>query len=32
MKSRHELRESVFKILFQVENTDLVDDWMNADA
>ena len=23
MKSRHELRESVFKILFQVENTDL---------
>ena len=23
MKSRHELRESVFKILFQVKNTDL---------
>ena len=23
MKSRHELREAVFKILFQVENTDL---------
>ena len=23
MKSRHDLRESVFKILFQVENTDL---------
>ena len=23
MKSRHELRESVFKILFQIENTDL---------
>lgn len=23
MKSRHKLRESVFKILFQVENTDL---------
>ena len=23
MKSRHELREAVFKILFQVENTEL---------
>ena len=23
MKSRHELRESVFKILFQIENTEL---------
>ena len=23
MKSRHELREAVFKILFQIENTEL---------